>query len=278
MDWFRVDSGLPQHHKLGRLARTLRARREHVGWSLICLWAWAARNREDGDLSGLDADELAEVSAWEGESEPWLKALVKCKLIDENPDGTRLIHGWQDRQPLLKRREWRSQTARDRSTSRSPDVHATTTGRVPDGHLQTDIQTDRQTKCSSTADSLSEPSALASEFAFGCKEQKTWSPTQTQVAEWEAKYPEIDVRAELAKAAEWSAANRPKAVRWMPTFCDSWLRRSTPTKGPNAMTPERERELTIRQLRKELAAYRSMNVPIAVMQTERELRSLGVEP
>lgn len=295
MDWFRVDSGLPQHHKLGRLARTLGSPRVHVGWSLVVLWSWAARNREDGNLDGLDADEIAEISDWEGDADAWLDALVKCKLVDENPDGQRTIHGWVERQPLLKRREWRSQTERDRSTSRSSDVHVTTTRRARGGHPQTDrqtyIQTDRQkTKnvCAVTSPSDITPPP-DSVIVFDCQgSPDRWHLTQTQIKTWQNIYPNLDVTAECHRARAWTDAGRRKTAAGMKRFLVGWLNRSTDKGGakpngfnpndPTPLTPQREREIRIAKLREDLDGFRAMGVPTAIKQAEEALRKLGVNP
>lgn len=231
MDWFRVDSGLPQHHKLGRLARTLGSPRAHVGWSLVVLWSWAAKNREDGNLGGLDAEELAEISAWDGDPDAWRAALLRARLIDESDNGDLEIHGWIERQPLLKRRDWRSQKQRVRTTGRARDVHATATRRASTDR-QTDKQTDKQKE--DCAEPPKKPAASAPPPADSLLEFTTigngpclWHLTRAQVEKWAIAFPGVDVLAEARKALAWLDAHptRRKTARGMPGMLVRWLTR-----------------------------------------------------
>ena len=55
-----------------------------------------------------------------------------------------------------------------------------------------------------------------------------WSPTDEQIARWQAAYVGLDVRQQLLAAAVWVAANptRRKTLRGAPTFCVNWLGRA----------------------------------------------------
>ncbi len=63
--------------------------------SLQILWLWAAVNRPDGDLAGLD-DEAVELAAdWEGEEGKFVQTLVSIAFLDGTTDAYTL-HGWQE--------------------------------------------------------------------------------------------------------------------------------------------------------------------------------------
>jgi hypothetical protein len=67
---------------------------------------------------------------------------------------------------------------------------------------------------------------------------KTWQPTQRQVEAWQQAYPQVDVAAELRKAAAWVTSNRRKTAKGMPRFVNGWLARTTDksTGPPRATT------------------------------------------
>lgn len=74
---------------------------------------------------------------------------------------------------------------------------------------------------------------------FDCDgDQKTWQPTQRQVEAWQQAYPQVDVTAELRKAAAWVTSNRRKTAKGMPRFINGWLSRTTDksTGPPRAAT------------------------------------------
>jgi hypothetical protein len=56
-----------------------------------------------------------------------------------------------------------------------------------------------------------------------------WMPTDEQVTQWQALYPDLDVAQELRKALAWTVANpsNRKTARGMPRFLVSWLNRAT---------------------------------------------------
>lgn len=59
----RIAVTLPGHPKTKKLIRRLG---DGAAWKLICLFLWAASNRPNGDLSGLDDDDIEDASLWDG--------------------------------------------------------------------------------------------------------------------------------------------------------------------------------------------------------------------
>jgi hypothetical protein len=51
---------------------------------LTSLWAWALTNAPDGDLSGLDPEEIEEACDWFGEKGDLFDALIEMRLLDRN--------------------------------------------------------------------------------------------------------------------------------------------------------------------------------------------------
>lgn len=54
---------------------------------------------------------------------------------------------------------------------------------------------------------------------------KTWALTDTQVAEWAALFPGVDILAECRQALAWVKTNNPKTARGMPKFLVGWITR-----------------------------------------------------
>lgn len=147
MDWFRVDSGLPEHHKVRRLAYLLKAEPIQILGLLIRLFCWVARNREYGNLDGMWTCDIANSAGWHGDPDEFVNALVEAGWLDKDEDGVLSIHDWEDRQPLIRRRR----NVNAKSTSRAQHGNATSTSSSRDDAVTvspraraTDTQTDRQ--------------------------------------------------------------------------------------------------------------------------------------
>ena len=71
-----------EHPKARKLRRRLGA--EGV-LCLLRLWLWAAANRPEGTLRGLDADDLELAAQWEGQPGELVAALCEFRLLDAPP-------------------------------------------------------------------------------------------------------------------------------------------------------------------------------------------------
>lgn len=103
----RLSVGFWQHPKTKKLARRLGL--EAVR-SLQILWLWAAQNRPDGNLSGMDWEDLELAADWQGED----RAFFDCCMgvwIDEGPDGFSL-HDWKEHNAWASEADDRSDQAR----------------------------------------------------------------------------------------------------------------------------------------------------------------------
>lgn len=87
---FRVAVDFFSHHK----ARKLKKRLSSDGLiSLLQLWAYAAKLRTDGELSGMDAEDIEIAACWDGEDGVFVAALVEVGFLDQNGDSYTL-HDW----------------------------------------------------------------------------------------------------------------------------------------------------------------------------------------
>lgn len=86
----RLDSEFFNHPKTVKLER---ACGEAGIISLQKLWIWAAANRPNGDLNGLDDEDIEIAGKWAGESGAFASALVRLHWLDGEPGQYRL-HGW----------------------------------------------------------------------------------------------------------------------------------------------------------------------------------------
>lgn len=131
----RVNVGLPRTPKLRKLIRQLGP---GAAWSLICLWAYAAEHRTDGDLAGMADDDIELAADWTGEPGEFVGALVALRWLDGEA-GARQLHDWAVHQPWVAGAAERSEASRwaalckrygrAGAAARMPDYAA----RTPDG-------------------------------------------------------------------------------------------------------------------------------------------------
>jgi hypothetical protein len=67
MAWIESHQSLGRHPKTKAAARALDISRVQLVGHLHYLWWWALDFAEDGDLSGIDPDDIAEEAMWDGD-------------------------------------------------------------------------------------------------------------------------------------------------------------------------------------------------------------------
>lgn len=91
----RISTTLPHHPKTKRLIRRL----GHAGaWHLIVLFVWTAANRPDGNLSGLNAEDIEIAVDWMGDPGAFVSALVEVGFL-KGDELSYLIHDWAEHNP-----------------------------------------------------------------------------------------------------------------------------------------------------------------------------------
>lgn len=104
----RINVGLPAHPKTKKLIKRLGT---DAAWRLVCLFAWVASNRPDGDLSSLSAEDIELCVDWPGEDGLLTKALVDVGFLD-GAEGSFAMHDWEDHNPWAAGADARSEKAR----------------------------------------------------------------------------------------------------------------------------------------------------------------------
>jgi hypothetical protein len=126
MAWIESHQELGRHPKLLRLARSLEVSPVTAVGHLHYLWWWALDFAQDGNLSGLLAEEVADAAMWTGDASVFVDALIEARFIDED----HTIHDWHDYAGKLIDR--RKANAERKRASRQQDVPGTDAGRTQD--------------------------------------------------------------------------------------------------------------------------------------------------
>lgn len=93
--WLQVDTTLPRHPKLARLARRLDIPKAQALGHLVSLWLWCLDYAPDGDLASFDSEEVAEAGLWEGDPTTFLDALAAAGFLEREGDALS-IHDWYE--------------------------------------------------------------------------------------------------------------------------------------------------------------------------------------
>ena len=103
----RLSVGFWQHPKTKKTVRRLGL--EGIR-SLQILWAWAAVSRPDGNLSGMDWEDVELAADWQGEERKFFDTCLGM-WVDESPDGY-VLHDWQEHNPWVAEAEIRAGQSR----------------------------------------------------------------------------------------------------------------------------------------------------------------------
>ena len=79
---------------------------------LIDLWIVAAMNKPDGILAGMDAEDIALDSGWEGEPQEFVEALIDVGFLDL-VDGCYLLHDWHEHNSYAAKADMRRVASRN---------------------------------------------------------------------------------------------------------------------------------------------------------------------
>ena len=96
MAWIEVHQSLPTHRKTKKFARELglkaQAGTAQAIGHLTMLWMWSVDNAIDGDLSGVDPQDIADAAGWIKAPRILIGALFDSGFLDEGM----VIHDWDD--------------------------------------------------------------------------------------------------------------------------------------------------------------------------------------
>lgn len=96
MAWIESHQTLAGHPKTRKLAHLLGVSKPTAIGHLHCLWWWALDYAPEGDLSRYDALDIALGAEWEDDAGTLVDALVTVGFLDQDVDGTLVIHDWHD--------------------------------------------------------------------------------------------------------------------------------------------------------------------------------------
>lgn len=93
---FRLSIGLFTHPKFIKLQRKLG---DAGGLSYIRLLSFTAQHRPTGNLTGMDAEDIAIAAQWDSDAETFVAALVQIGLLDDTGEGYYAVHDWVEHNP-----------------------------------------------------------------------------------------------------------------------------------------------------------------------------------
>ena len=132
---------LRDHPKTRKLSRELGIPVPTVIGHLHCLWWWAMDYAQDGDLSRYEVIDVAIGAGWDGDHWEFVTALEEAGFLDEDGNGNRSIHDWEDYAGKLLDRK-RANAERMRKV-RATHVQRTSTAR--DEHVRERVELPNQT-------------------------------------------------------------------------------------------------------------------------------------
>lgn len=90
MAWIESHQKTKEHPKTVSLRRRLRTSLPATIGHLHLFWWWALSYAEDGDISDIDDEIIAEACGWEGDASEFVQALISSGFVNED----RTIHDW----------------------------------------------------------------------------------------------------------------------------------------------------------------------------------------
>ena len=111
--YIRVMTGFYTHRKTVKLRSKVGS---DANWIVPRLWAYAAENQPDGDLSNYSSEEIAEILGCSKYATSILQALKDCRFVDENG----MIHDWSEHNGYHEKYSHRAKIAAAARWSKTP--------------------------------------------------------------------------------------------------------------------------------------------------------------
>lgn len=102
---FRLQVSFVDHPK------TIKLNRKGALLNLLKLWTWAAMNRPEGKLTGMNIDDIEIVSGWQKEEGEFVKIILEIGFLDCKKEIFSL-HDWAEHNPYAIHSKARSEKAR----------------------------------------------------------------------------------------------------------------------------------------------------------------------
>jgi hypothetical protein len=110
----RICTGLAHHPKTVKVNRRLG---DKGCWRLVCLFLWVAENRPDGDLVGMNSEDIEIAGEWDGEPGKFTQTLVEVRFLDGEETAYR-VHDWEEHNPWVASRPQRIAKAKAAAAAR----------------------------------------------------------------------------------------------------------------------------------------------------------------
>lgn len=133
MAWIEVHQTLPSHRKIKALKRELKIKTPQAVGHMVMLWLWAVDNAPNGDLSGIDPDDIAEAAEWPKDGKAFVDAMIRAGFLDDDMR----LHDWGEFSGMLmEKREAKRASDRERQQRRRDRLkkEAEKAGELCDGH------------------------------------------------------------------------------------------------------------------------------------------------
>ena len=241
-----------QHPKLLRLRRRLSVPTWGAVGILESLWHLTAHHAKDGAIGKTFTNEdIANAIGWDGEPDQLIEALVSAGWLDVCEVNRLVVHDWHDHCPEFVRgniRRMKKEFATGPNTVPNTVPYSVPYS-VPNtvGNLSTVLQDQDQDQAKTKPEeeksvALSEADTappIDSVAEYPCQgKRNVWHLTVSQVADWQAIYPSLDILAECRKALAWLKANpqKKRTHGGMAKYLVNWLNRAVERPAPAAPT------------------------------------------
>ena len=111
----RVDVGFLDHWKTDTLIATLGS---DAVLSLMRIWIFAAQNKPDGRLTGVQKPVIERIAKWRGGEGELVDLLIELRFIEKDSDGVWSLHDWERHNPYAATAEFRHERAKKANAAR----------------------------------------------------------------------------------------------------------------------------------------------------------------
>jgi len=223
--------------KFKKLKRRLGVPHYAVVGVLETIWHIGSASCQDGAIGRMSNEDIAAEIEWAGSPDELVQSLVDCGWLDLCPVNRLVIHDWAEHCPRFVKgamakhgKKFAIQSPAVAPFPEQPAIapcYSTVPPNLTKPNLTKPNQTEGIVPCPRDGDT---PPVLTYPTNGN---PHSWNLVQSQVDDWIAAYPGLDVLWECKRALAWVKAQTvKKTARGMPRFLNSWLARASDRPRP----------------------------------------------